>query len=95
MPWNLSKLPPRQSPGLFETTKLDNDMTTITYTTKGSVRGCCGHKHQTINAAAKCLKADQSGCASQGGYSDRRIVRTDGEDMTNEEIDAEYDVFSR
>jgi hypothetical protein len=45
------------------------------YTTEGDVRGCCDHKHQSIKAAAACLKRDQEGCARQGGYSDRRIVR--------------------
>ena len=67
-------------------------MTATTYTTKGSVRGCCGHKHRTIDAAVKCLKADQSGCASQRGYSDRAIVRTDGEELTEAEFDEQYHV---
>jgi len=44
------------------------------YTTIGSVRGDCGHKHRNIWAAARCLANDQAGCASQGGYSDRRIT---------------------
>lgn len=48
-------------------------MTTY-FTTRGSVRGCCGHKHRTIEAALRCLKSDQSGCASQGGYSDRQLI---------------------
>jgi len=68
--------------------------TMMSYTTRGNVRGCCGHKHRTIEAASKCLLEDQSGCASQGGYSDRDIVRADGEDMTEAEyitlIELEY-----
>lgn len=43
------------------------------YTTCGSVRGCCGHKHGSILAAEKCLARDQKGCRSQGGYSDREV----------------------
>lgn len=45
------------------------------YSTYGSVRGTCGHKHKSIAAARKCLEEDQKGCASQGGYSDREIYR--------------------
>lgn len=47
-------------------------MTTI-YTTKGNVRGECGHEHRTEAAAQACLERDQRGCASQGGYSDRVV----------------------
>lgn len=43
------------------------------YTTWGSVRGCCGHAHESEDAAGRCLAADRDGCASQGGYSDRTI----------------------
>lgn len=57
-----------------------------TYTTKGSVRGCCGHKHRTLEAAVRCVRGDQRGCQSQGGYSDRRVVRTDGEALTEAEV---------
>jgi len=45
------------------------------WTTSGSVRGGCGHRHRTITGAARCLERDRSGCRSQGGYSDRSIVR--------------------
>lgn len=44
------------------------------YTTDGPVRGSCGHKHKTREAARKCLMRDRVGCAEQGGYSDRKIV---------------------
>lgn len=44
------------------------------YTTTGGVRGSCGHKHRTLVAAAKCISRDDSGCGSQGGYSDRIIM---------------------
>lgn len=49
------------------------------YITIGSVRGACPHIHRTIEAAQACLDRDQRGCASQHGYSDRRIVRVDGD----------------
>lgn len=55
------------------------------YTTKGNVRGRCGHQHRTIRTAVICRMRDQSGCQSQGGYSDRSVVRVDGEPLTGEE----------
>lgn len=59
------------------------------YITQGDVRGSCGHKHRSIDAAAKCVKRDMSGCKSQGGYSDRSVVKIeDGElvDLTEDEF---------
>ena len=55
-------------------------MTTIVYTTTGSVRGTCGHKHRSIRTAYKCVLRDHRGCVSQGGYSDRHVVAI--EDVT-------------
>jgi len=57
----------------------DGTMKTYYYTT-GDVRGECGHQHRTAAGAQKCIDRDQSGCASQGGYSDRviRLHREDG-----------------
>lgn len=53
------------------------------YATWGSVRGNCGHRHATLAAAVDCLRADQRGCRSQGGYSDREVVRSgDDYDVT-------------
>ncbi len=43
------------------------------YTTWGSVRGCCGHAHKTVEAAEACIDKDHRDCASQGGYSDREV----------------------
>ena len=48
-----------------------------TYTTCGSVRGCCGHEHRSIKSALDCLSRDRHGCRAQGGYSDRSIVYAD------------------
>lgn len=56
------------------------------YTTNGPVRGRCGHEHRTIDTAFRCLAADQSSCRRAGGYSDRCIVRTDGESLTDGEF---------
>jgi len=36
------------------------------------------HTHRTLRGALRCLVADQDGCHRQGGYSDRRIVASDG-----------------
>lgn len=55
------------------------------YETYGSVRGCCGHRHRSLHTALSCLARDQSGCASQGGYSDRRVRRFGGQELTAEE----------
>lgn len=46
------------------------------YTTYGSVRRGCGHRHTTLTGADRCLQRDQRACASLGGgsYSDRAIV---------------------
>ena len=53
-------------------------MTTV-YTTIGSVRGCCGHRHKSREAAERCLAEDQRGCERQGGYSDRVVVESDAD----------------
>lgn len=42
-----------------------------------NVTGDCGHKHRTLNGALKCLRHHRSGCAAQGGYSDRSIFQVD------------------
>ena len=60
---------------------IDDETMTFTgpYTCRGSVRGSCGHKHRTIDAAAKCCASDQSGCRRHGGYSDRYIRDSAGQ----------------
>lgn len=60
----------------------------IRYTTRGSVRGTCGHEHVTLRAAARCADRDQSDCASLPGghsYSDRQVERTDGAPLSPDE----------
>ena len=49
-------------------------MSTTHYTTRGSVRGGCGHKHRTEEAAERCAERDHRDCAAAGGYSDRKVV---------------------
>jgi hypothetical protein len=59
-----------------------------TYESYGGVRGGCGHKHRTIEAALRCGDKDGRACASLGGgaYSDRGAVRrTDGRPLTKDE----------
>lgn len=56
----------------------------MTYTTVGSVRGCCGHCHRSYEAAERCLARDRRGCHRQGGYSDRRVVLVTHERETQE-----------
>ena len=59
------------------------------YVAYGSVRGSCGHRHRTIGSAQRCIDSDMSGCARQGGYSDRYVtVREDGHevDLTDAEV---------
>lgn len=54
-------------------------MTTATYRTNGPVCGDCGHRHRTLSGVVRCQDQHDRGCASQGGYSDRRIeVEDDG-----------------
>jgi hypothetical protein len=50
-------------------------MSTHYFTTLGPVRRSCGHRHRSTQTALNCLERDRAGCRSQGGYSDRRLVR--------------------
>jgi hypothetical protein len=58
-----------------------------TYTTRGPVRGCCGHNHQTIKSAYQCVMKDRSLCAQEGRESDRCVQRADGVALTENEMD--------
>jgi hypothetical protein len=62
------------------------------YTTRGSVRGSCGHHHQSVATAQACLDRDEADCAGAGTgcYSDRRIVAVDDDgerDLDETEIE--------
>lgn len=48
------------------------------YTCSGTVRGDCGIKHRTPEAADRHARRDGKHCAAQGGYSDRVVVDQDG-----------------
>lgn len=52
-----------------------------TYTTEGPVRGTCGHRHRTPQAARRCAERDHRDVQRGHGphaYSDRKVVRVDG-----------------
>ena len=57
-----------------------------TYTTVGAVRGSCNHQHRTIDSALRCLRQDQRGCKTTGGYSDRRITYSDGKELSENDV---------
>ncbi len=59
--------------------------TTYTCGTRRNVRGNCGHTHRTIEAAVRCCRRDQAGCKKQGGYSDRTIIHSGGEPLSEDE----------
>jgi hypothetical protein len=44
------------------------------YTTWGPTRSCCGHIHQSEEAAMTCVERDQARCRRQGASSDRAVV---------------------
>jgi hypothetical protein len=60
-------------------------MQKITYTTTGRVTYDCGHQHRTPRAAGECIRKHHAACRRNGGYSDRQVVRSDGELVTYEE----------
>ncbi len=60
----------------------------VHYTTRGPVRGACGHRHRSLGAAVACAERDRRACAALGGgaYSDREVVRADGARLTWDEL---------
>ena len=56
------------------------------YIVKGSVRGTIS-KHNALSAAIRSMRKDQKQCRKLGGgaYSDARVQRADGEDLTYSE----------
>lgn len=56
-----------------------------------NVRGNCGHKHRTIEAAERCLEQDARDCKRVGGYSDRALRKiVDGEDVDLDETEVSW-----
>lgn len=46
----------------------------VYYVCKGPVRGSCGHKHRTGNAALECLRQDWRKPRAKAGWSRDREV---------------------
>lgn len=65
-----------------------------TYSAYGNVRGDCGHKHQSIDAAKMCFHDDSVGCARQGGYSDRFLLRVYENNKRVEPTEAELEEWA-
>ena len=51
------------------------------YTTYGSVCGGCSHKHRTIETAERCADRHQRELNSVRGYSDRRVLPIDADEL--------------
>ncbi len=67
----------------------------VRYTTYGSGRQGCGHKHRSLEAANRCLDRDARGCAKQGGYSDRVVCRIDEDGYISNLTESEMDELLR
>lgn len=64
---------------------------TAGYTTRGEIRGECGHVHRSWRAAIECKDRDSRGCRQQGGYSDRWVVAVDDRgQITDEDVQPQY-----
>ncbi|MGB4652708.1 hypothetical protein [Methanothrix sp.] len=55
----------------LEAVKLADNV--VYYTTRGTRRGSCEHKHRTVAYAYHCLRHDIQACQKEGTISDRRI----------------------
>jgi hypothetical protein len=60
------------------------------YTTRGSVRGSCGHRHETPESAERCRSRDAADCRKAGGYSDRGVLRVLDNGVTEALTDEEW-----
>lgn len=58
------------------------------WTCEGQVRGSCGIRHRTLEAAVRCCERDMRHCQGLGGYSDRTPWRQ-GEGETLESLVAD------
>jgi hypothetical protein len=45
-----------------------------TYTTRGPIRGCCGHQHKTHAAAYRCVAQESATQSRHNCMTDRQIV---------------------
>ena len=66
------------------------------YDVRGSVRGTISTNHRTLSGAVRSMRRDCRQCASLGGgsYSDARIERSDGEPLTDAELDMISDLIA-
>ena len=64
------------------------------YDVRGSVRGTISTNHRKLSAASRSMLRDCRQCASLGGgaYSDACIERSDGEPLTEAELDMIADI---
>ena len=64
------------------------------YDVRGSVRGTISTNHRALSAAVRSMRRDCRQCASLGGgsYSDVGIERSDGEPLTDAELDTIADL---
>ncbi len=51
-----------------------NRSSQMRYSTRGPLRGQCGHRHRHIDDAVECLDADDAWCMERGGRTDRKIL---------------------
>ena len=65
------------------------------YVCIGSVRGWCGHRHQLVETAMKCVERDRSRCGSHGGYSDRYVYRLSDVREEGDKVWLPSDVYVR
>ena len=66
----------------------------IRYDVRGSVRGTISTNHRTLSGAVRSMLRDARSCASLGGgaYSDAGVERSDGEPLTDDELDTVADL---
>jgi hypothetical protein len=46
---------------------------TVRYSSRGPLRGRCGHMHRHIDDALECVEADDAWCTERGGRTDREV----------------------
>lgn len=66
----------------------------IRYDVRGSVRGTISANHRTLSGAVRSMRRDCRQCArlAGGSYSDAQIERSDGEPLTDDELDTIADL---
>ena len=64
------------------------------YDVRGPIRGTISKNHRALSGAVRSMLRDCRQCSSLGGgsYSDARIERSDGEPLTEAELDMIADI---